>query len=175
MKVSTLTLSLLSATVVNAQNYANPPYYPSPKGGWLSDWSASYDKARLLVSKMTLAGKVNITTATGWSMVRYSCAGGIRCRACLDQQAYIDLGALCRKYWACLWTFPIALRTGWASWCPLRRFDHSFSSRYHNWRDLGCRSYVRTRKRHGPRSPRKGCTCYFGTLSRASGKVPKRR
>lgn len=70
MKVSTLTLGFISAAAVNAQNYASPPYYPSPKGGWLSDWSASYEKARVLVSRMTLAGKVNITTSTGWSMVR---------------------------------------------------------------------------------------------------------
>lgn len=69
MRVSVLVLSFVSATAVNAQ-YANPPYYPAPKGGWLPEWSASYEKARALVSRMTLAGKVNITTATGWQMVR---------------------------------------------------------------------------------------------------------
>lgn len=70
MRVNILALSFVSAVAVNAQGYASPPYYPTPKGGWLSEWGASYDKARALVSRMTLAGKVNITTATGWQMVK---------------------------------------------------------------------------------------------------------
>ncbi|EPS36956.1 hypothetical protein H072_9519 [Dactylellina haptotyla CBS 200.50] len=46
----------------------SPPWYPSPKGGTLKSWENSYKKARDLVSKMTLAEKVNITTGTGWQM-----------------------------------------------------------------------------------------------------------
>ncbi|KAJ6260885.1 Beta-glucosidase [Drechslerella dactyloides] len=46
----------------------SPPHYPSPKGGTVKEWEESYKKAHELVSKMTLAEKVNITTGTGWSM-----------------------------------------------------------------------------------------------------------
>lgn len=46
----------------------SPPWYPSPKGGTTTTWSASYTKASSLVSRMTLAEKVNITTGTGWRM-----------------------------------------------------------------------------------------------------------
>lgn len=48
------------------QQWSSPPVYPAPKGGWLPDWTASYDKAKALVSQMTLAEKVNITTAIGF-------------------------------------------------------------------------------------------------------------
>ncbi|GAB1312534.1 beta-glucosidase [Madurella fahalii] len=46
----------------------SPPWYPSPKGGIARSWAASYEKASRLVSRMTLAEKVNITTGTGWQM-----------------------------------------------------------------------------------------------------------
>ena len=46
----------------------SPPWYPSPKGGTAATWASSYDKASALVSRMTLAEKVNITTGTGWRM-----------------------------------------------------------------------------------------------------------
>ena len=45
--------------------YVAAPYYPTPHGGWISDWSESYRKASLLVSNMTLAEKANITAGTG--------------------------------------------------------------------------------------------------------------
>lgn len=45
--------------------YVAKPYYPAPHGGWTSDWSASYSKAKALVEKMTLAEKTNITAGTG--------------------------------------------------------------------------------------------------------------
>ena len=43
----------------------SPPYFPAPKGGWVTDWADSYAKAAQLVGQMTLAEKVNITTAIG--------------------------------------------------------------------------------------------------------------
>ena len=46
----------------------SPPWYPSPRGGTVTAWESSYEKARLMVERMTLAEKVNITTGTGWSM-----------------------------------------------------------------------------------------------------------
>ncbi|KAK3335077.1 glycoside hydrolase superfamily [Neurospora tetraspora] len=46
----------------------SPPWYPSPKGGIAGTWYESYQKAAKLVSKMTLAEKVNITTGVGWQM-----------------------------------------------------------------------------------------------------------
>ncbi|KNG44253.1 glycoside hydrolase family 3 protein [Stemphylium lycopersici] len=55
------------------QGYVAPPYYPTPHGGWVSDWSESYRKASLLVSNMTLAEKTNLTAGTGIFMGR--CVG----------------------------------------------------------------------------------------------------
>ncbi|KAF2084274.1 glycoside hydrolase family 3 protein [Saccharata proteae CBS 121410] len=49
------------------------PYYPTPHGGWVSDWSESYAKAAKIVANMTLAEKTNITTGTGYFMGR--CVG----------------------------------------------------------------------------------------------------
>ncbi|KAB8295240.1 hypothetical protein EYC80_007154 [Monilinia laxa] len=46
----------------------SPPWYPTPPGGTLSQWSESYKKAAALVEQMTLAEKVNITTGTGFRM-----------------------------------------------------------------------------------------------------------
>ncbi|PGG98423.1 hypothetical protein AJ79_08862 [Helicocarpus griseus UAMH5409] len=44
------------------------PWYPSPRGGTVQSWAASYDKAQTLVSKMSLLEKVNVTTGVGWQM-----------------------------------------------------------------------------------------------------------
>lgn len=46
----------------------SPPWYPSPKGGTVSQWAGSYEKAAKMVKNMTLAEKVNVTTGTGWAM-----------------------------------------------------------------------------------------------------------
>ncbi|KGO74764.1 Glycoside hydrolase family 3 [Penicillium italicum] len=51
-----------------AEGYESPPYYPTPPGGWIPDWSEAYSKAHHLVSNMTLAEKVNLTTGTGFFM-----------------------------------------------------------------------------------------------------------
>ncbi|KAJ5776546.1 uncharacterized protein N7511_001557 [Penicillium nucicola] len=51
-----------------AEGYESPPYYPTPPGGWISDWSEAYEKAYKVVSNMTLAEKVNMTTGTGFFM-----------------------------------------------------------------------------------------------------------
>jgi len=45
--------------------YTSIPYYPAPEGGWVSTWSNAYEKAQQVVSNMTLAEKVNLTTGTG--------------------------------------------------------------------------------------------------------------
>lgn len=42
-----------------------PAYYPAPFGGWVDSWADSYDKAKALVDRMTLAEKTNITAGTG--------------------------------------------------------------------------------------------------------------
>lgn len=49
-------------------NGQSPPWYPTPPGGTVSQWSESYKKAEALVKKMILPEKVNITTGTGWQM-----------------------------------------------------------------------------------------------------------
>lgn len=48
--------------------YDSPPYYPTPHGGWVSDWAEAYEKAQQVVGNMTLAEKVNLTTGTGFFM-----------------------------------------------------------------------------------------------------------
>ena len=49
--------------------YGSPPYYPTPLGGYVSEWTAAYQKAATVIRKMSLAEKVNITTGTGLQMV----------------------------------------------------------------------------------------------------------
>ncbi|RDW93778.1 beta-glucosidase [Aspergillus mulundensis] len=51
----------------------SPPYYPAPNGGWVSTWAEAYEKAHSVVSNLTLAEKVNLTTGTGIFMG--PCAG----------------------------------------------------------------------------------------------------
>ena len=51
--------------------YVAAPYYPTPKGGWVSNWTAAYAKAEAVVSSMTLAEKVNLTSGTGLLMVSF--------------------------------------------------------------------------------------------------------
>ncbi|KAJ8609589.1 hypothetical protein MRB53_039040 [Persea americana] len=46
----------------------SPPWYPSPAGGTMQSWSDSYAKAALMVGRMSLLEKVNVTTGIGWSM-----------------------------------------------------------------------------------------------------------
>lgn len=53
--------------------YVATPYYPAPKGGWVSNWTAAYAKAQTVVAQMTLAEKVNLTTGIGELMGR--CVG----------------------------------------------------------------------------------------------------
>lgn len=51
-----------------ADGYASPPFYPTPHGGWAPEWAEAYEKAYQVVSNMTLAEKVNLTTGTGFFM-----------------------------------------------------------------------------------------------------------
>ncbi|PHH61793.1 hypothetical protein CDD81_7957 [Ophiocordyceps australis] len=46
-------------------SFASVAYYPAPHGGWVTEWTESYDKARSMVAKMTLAEKANLTGGTG--------------------------------------------------------------------------------------------------------------
>lgn len=46
----------------------SPAWYPTPQGGIASTWADAYQKASIMVGKMTLAEKVNVTTGTGWTM-----------------------------------------------------------------------------------------------------------
>ena len=75
LAVSTVTASPLELVKEQNEppqvNFHSPPYYPAPKGGWAPTWAESYRRAKLLVEQMTLAEKVNVTSGTGWSMVRF--------------------------------------------------------------------------------------------------------
>ncbi|EPS41695.1 hypothetical protein H072_4407 [Dactylellina haptotyla CBS 200.50] len=44
------------------------PFYPSPRGGWVSSWHEAYSEAAKLVVEMSVPEKVNLTTGIGWSM-----------------------------------------------------------------------------------------------------------
>ncbi|KAI9729159.1 MAG: hypothetical protein M1834_007066 [Cirrosporium novae-zelandiae] len=60
----------LNATVLQKRSsvpseYTREPYYPAPPGGWVREWKDAYVKAAAIVSQMTLAEKVNLTTGTG--------------------------------------------------------------------------------------------------------------
>lgn len=66
---------MLAATAFGYKKYQqeppygqSPPWYPTPRGGTAGTWAKSYEKAAKMVSKMTLAEKVNVTTGTGWQM-----------------------------------------------------------------------------------------------------------
>ena len=63
-------ISGLSAQDSVPAGYLAAPYYPTPKGGWVASWTNSYAKAQAVVKNMTLAEKVNLTTGTGYFMVR---------------------------------------------------------------------------------------------------------
>lgn len=67
--------------------YVAPPYYPTPKGGWVADWRDAYAKAQIVVANMTLAEKVNLTTGTGLLM-------GPVCSmlACFSPRPTLDIG-----------------------------------------------------------------------------------
>src|ERR1700754_460426 len=54
------------------QGYDAKPWYPAPKGGWVSSWTNSYSKAQAVVANMTLAEKVNLTSGTGYFMVSFA-------------------------------------------------------------------------------------------------------
>lgn len=49
--------------------FTSAPYYPTPHGGWVAEWTDSYAKAALVVGNMTLAEKINMTSGTGLDMV----------------------------------------------------------------------------------------------------------
>ncbi|KAH6885735.1 glycoside hydrolase superfamily [Thelonectria olida] len=51
-----------------AEGYNVSPYYPAPYGGWVDEWTSSYEKAKKLVDSMTLAEKTNITAGSGLFM-----------------------------------------------------------------------------------------------------------
>ena len=48
--------------------YVAAPYYPTPPGGWVANWTESYAKAAKVVQNMTLVEKVNLTTGVGFLM-----------------------------------------------------------------------------------------------------------
>ncbi|PKY04238.1 beta-glucosidase-related glycosidase [Aspergillus campestris IBT 28561] len=62
--------AVTAASVVSAQDNLeySPPFYPSPWANGQGEWAKSYQRAVELVSQMTLAEKVNLTTGTGWML-----------------------------------------------------------------------------------------------------------
>ena len=62
--------SLAERADIPAGYTQSAPYYPTPKGGWIASWQNSYARAAEVVGNMTLAEKVNLTTGTGFDMVR---------------------------------------------------------------------------------------------------------
>ena len=50
-----------------SSTFADNTGYPTPKGGTHKSWAESYKNAALMVQKMSLTEKVNITTGVGWA------------------------------------------------------------------------------------------------------------
>ncbi|KAL1613004.1 hypothetical protein SLS60_001235 [Paraconiothyrium brasiliense] len=70
--------------------YVAAPSYPAPHGGWVPEWTDSFQKAAKVVSGLTLAEKTNITAGTGIFMGR--CVGntGSALRAGIPQLCLQD-------------------------------------------------------------------------------------
>ncbi|KAI0196496.1 putative beta-glucosidase 1 precursor [Xylaria flabelliformis] len=111
--------SLASAAALDSRDpvpagFASPPYYPAPYGGWDGDWSDAYEKAVALVSRMTVAEKINITAGTGIYMGR--CVGntGSALRVGFPQLCLQD-GPLGVRTTDNITAFPAGITTG-ATW-----------------------------------------------------------
>ncbi|KAI0192177.1 beta-glucosidase-like protein [Astrocystis sublimbata] len=119
--------SLASAAALDSRDpvpagYASPPYYPAPYGGWDDDWSEAYTKATALVSRMTVAEKVNITAGTGLFMVNNN---RFRVRRCVGNtgsaprvgfpQLCLQDGPLGVRTTGNITAFPAGITTG-ATW-----------------------------------------------------------
>lgn len=61
-RIQSLQASTLSTRDDVPSEYKASPYYPTPPGGWVVSWADAYSKAQAVVSNMTLAEKVNLTT-----------------------------------------------------------------------------------------------------------------
>lgn len=81
----------------DSDSYSSSPYYPSPKGGWVSTWADAYEKAQALVSQMTLAEKVNLTSGTGIFMGPCSGQSGSALRLGIPQLCFQDSALGIRK------------------------------------------------------------------------------
>ncbi|KAI0457960.1 beta-glucosidase-like protein [Xylaria acuta] len=114
--------SLASAAALDGRDpvpagYASPPYYPAPYGGWDDGWSDAYEKAVALVSRMTVAEKVNITAGTGIYMSQTGrCVGntGSALRVGFPQLCLQD-GPLGVRTTDNITAFPAGITTG-ATW-----------------------------------------------------------
>ncbi|KAI1422197.1 beta-glucosidase-like protein [Xylaria sp. FL1777] len=120
--LSLLLPSLASAATLDSRDalpagYASPPYYPAPYGGWVDEWGDAYDKAVALVSRMTVAEKVNITAGTGIYMLSIGrCVGntGSADRVGFPQLCLQD-GPLGVRTTDNITAFPAGITTG-ATW-----------------------------------------------------------
>ncbi|KAI5803591.1 glycoside hydrolase superfamily [Peziza echinospora] len=110
---TTISSAIVQPRQASGSTYS-PPYYPTPKGGWLPSWAEAYTKASALVKQMTLAEKVNVTTSTGWSMGK--CVGNT------GQVHRLGYPSICSqdgpvgvRYADLVTAFPAGLTTG-ATW-----------------------------------------------------------
>ncbi|KAI0104861.1 beta-glucosidase-like protein [Nemania sp. FL0031] len=113
---SLLLPSLASAAVLDNRDplpagFASLPYYPAPYGGWDDEWSDAYEKAVALVSRMTVAEKVNITAGTGMYMGRCVANTGSALRVGFPQLCLQD-GPLGVRTTDNITAFPAGITTG---------------------------------------------------------------
>ncbi|KAE8149638.1 putative beta-glucosidase A [Aspergillus avenaceus] len=67
--IGAVALTAVSAASAKQDDLAySPPFYPSPWADGQGDWAGAYQRAVDIVSQMTLAEKVNLTTGTGWML-----------------------------------------------------------------------------------------------------------
>lgn len=142
--------------------YTAESYYPAPRGGWVAEWADSYAKAQLVVEKMTLAEKVNLTTGTGVYMVSFcsmSCTEIIKhLQHKLKKGNLGIIGAMHRKHWLSSpfrYSIFVSRRLG-----PRGRFhpkQHSISGGDQHRCNFQQGSHVCTWSGPGTGSQRKGC------------------
>ncbi|KAI0200809.1 glycoside hydrolase family 3 protein [Astrocystis sublimbata] len=110
-----LSLQILLAAIPVTFEYAtSPPTYPSPPGKGINIWADAYDRARELVSQMTLEEKANVTR--GFTVPDNTCAGNTGTVPRLDWPGLClhDAGNGIRAT-DLVTSFPSALHVG-ASW-----------------------------------------------------------
>lgn len=92
------------------------------KGGTLPAWSESFRKAAILVARMTLAEKVNVTTGIGWSMG--PCVGNTGSTSVGFPSLCLQDGPLGIRFADSITVFPAAITTA-STWSKKLMYERA--------------------------------------------------